>query len=111
MTYGDTDHLFDRTPIEQDVERYAAACHAMQSAVAEKMELYGDGNSSETTPKHLRVGVNSAMVETGVIAKVLIDKGIITEAEYRKAMADAMEREVESYRQWFSDKGYPMMVA
>lgn len=79
--------------IEEDRQRYLAAAHAMQSGVAARMNI----DPKDTTPKHLRVGVNSAMVEHNALAKLLIDKGIISEAEYVAAQADAMEREKALY--------------
>jgi hypothetical protein len=75
-------------------ERYAAAAHAMQSGVAMKMNY--DPNS--TTPKHLRVGINSAMSDHGALARLLITKGVITEDEYLEAVADGMEREAAMYQ-------------
>jgi hypothetical protein len=74
-------------------QRYVKAAHAMQSGVAAKMAL----DPGETTPKHLRTGVNSAMAEHAGLAKLLIAKGIITEAEYFEAMASAMEDEAKLY--------------
>lgn len=87
-----------------DWERYAAAAHAMQSGVRLRMTREGipdDGDldvpRGECSPKHLRVGVNTAMSDHGALVKLLIDKGIITQEEHLAAIADAMEREVESY--------------
>jgi hypothetical protein len=82
--------------IEQARQRYHAAAHGMQSGVAAKMNV----DPAETTPKHLRVGVNSAMVDTSAMATLLIAKGVITEQEYVAAVADAMEREKALYEQW-----------
>ena len=86
-------------------ERYTAAAHAMQSGVAMKMNY----DAAETTPKHLRVGVNSAMAEHGALARLLISKGVITEDEYAEAVADGMEREAKLYedelRQRFGHDG------
>lgn len=79
---------------QEDQDRYAAAAHAMQTGVAMQMNF----DPSETTPKHLRVGVNSAMVEHGALVKILLDKGLLTEDEYYKTLADFMEAEAESYR-------------
>jgi hypothetical protein len=70
--------------------RYRAAIHAMQSGVAATM---GD----ETTPKHLRVGVNSAMSDHGALVRLLISKGVFTYDEYMVAIADAMEDEKAAY--------------
>lgn len=74
-------------------ERYLAALHAMQSGVAFL------NAAKDLEPKHLRVGVNAAMSDLGGLATLLIEKGIITRDEYEKALADAMEREADSYRQ------------
>lgn len=86
--------------IEEDRQRYVAAVHGMQSGVAMKMNYDG----KETEPKHLRVGVNNAMADHGSLAKLLIDKGVITDEEYFKAIADGAERERDLYQQWLQDR-------
>ena len=80
---------------QQDEDRYTAALHAMQTGVMYQMEP--GGNPNETTPKHLRVGVNAALIDSGALAKLLIDKGIFTLDEYQAALADMAERDVASY--------------
>lgn len=72
---------------------YEQAVHAMQSGVAVEMNY----NSGPTDPKHLRVGVNVAMVDHAGLVKLLIDKGVFTEAEYREAITNQMNIEVEMY--------------
>ena len=72
---------------------YYELCHAMQSGVASKME-YDD---RETQPKHLRVGVNSALVSNGALVALLIDKGVFTQAEYEAKLNEYMEQEVKRY--------------
>ena len=74
-------------------DRYAAAMHAMQSGVAFD-EAHGDDSLK---PKHLRVGINSCLVDSGALATLLIAKGVITEAEYFEALADGAEREKQRY--------------
>jgi hypothetical protein len=68
----------------------------MQSGVAFEMGI-GDREAA-TSPKHLRVGVNSALCSHAALVRLLMDKGVITEEEYVRAQADEMEREVERYR-------------
>lgn len=80
--------------MSDDFERYLAAAHAMQTAVA----LDQTRGSDDGSPKHLRVGVNTALVDAGGLVKLLVDKGVITIEEYQKAIADAMEQEVKNYR-------------
>lgn len=82
------------------VKRYHAAAHAMQTGVAYRMQY----DPTTTEPKHLRVGVNSAQVSAAALAALLIDKGLITLAEYEKSLADHMETEAESYRAWLADR-------
>jgi hypothetical protein len=88
--------------LEEATARYNAAAHAMQTAVAVKMQHDG----KETEPKHLRVGVNSALSNAGGLVTLLIDKGVITREEYYTAMADAMEREAVQYHDELILKGY-----
>lgn len=86
----------DDPEIQGYLDRYFAAAHGMQSAVAYFMES-DLARSKETTPKHLRVGVNSAMMEASALGRLLIAKGVITEREYYKSIAEGMEAEVKSY--------------
>ena len=81
--------------LQEKRERYAALCHAMQTGVAYKMAK----DTNETAPKHLRVGVNSALVQDSALALLLMEKGIITEDEYFDAVNEAMEREVKGYEE------------
>lgn len=85
--------MTDEERIEAAILRYNAAAHAMQSGVAMKMNYESKG----TEPKHLRVGVNSALVDSSAIATLLMQKGVFTMAEYTEAVADAMEAEVKTY--------------
>lgn len=82
-----------------DRERYNAALHAMQSGVlmeidAELPTLHPD---LKRFLKHQRVGINSALSDIGALARLLIARGLFTEAEYLAAVADAMEAEQKTY--------------
>lgn len=79
---------------QEDRDRYFNAAHAMQTGVMYQMEV-----TDETSPKHLRVGVNSAMVNDLAMTNLLIEKGIITPDEYEAAIAHAMELEVAAYQE------------
>jgi hypothetical protein len=79
--------------LQEQLDRYHAAAYAMQSGVAMKMNI----DDHETQPKHLRVGVNSAMSDNAALVNLLVNKGIITELEYYKAIADQMEIEKKMY--------------
>lgn len=95
--------LWGSSPVSSASERYQAAAHAMQSGVRLKMSREGAPDDGElcpghASPKHLRVGVNSAMSDQGALVRLLLAKGIIDLEEYEEAVADAMEREVQTYR-------------
>ena len=77
----------------ENAKRYHKAAHAMQAGVALEMSY----DSGPTEPKHLRVGINAAMADIASLAGLLIEKGIFTEEEYIKALADGMEKEKERY--------------
>lgn len=87
---------------EQARARYKAAMHAVQSGVATKMQI----DPAETSAKHLRVGVNAAMVEHAALMQLLFDKGVITVDEYEDTLVRWAEREAEMYRQWLQAQ-YP----
>lgn len=80
--------------IEEKRARYEELLHAIQTGVAFKMGKDG----SDTTPKHLRVGLNAAMIEHAALAVLMIKKGIITEEEYVDQLIVELEREVASYQ-------------
>lgn len=79
-------------------ERYLVAAHAMQSGVAMEM----NHRSQPTEPKHLRVGINSALSDMAGLVQLLIKKGIITEAEYLESVAASMEQEKARYESHLS---------
>lgn len=78
-----------------DRERHNRAAHCMQAGV--KMDLARRGVPDGSEHIQARVGINAAMRDFGSLSKLLIDKGLITEAEYFKAIADGMEEEVRMY--------------
>lgn len=73
-------------------ERYQRAANAMQSGVAVMMD-----HGLDTSPKQLRVGINSTMVETSTLATLLVEKGVCTANEFSEALIAQMEREVAIY--------------
>ena len=76
-------------------EEYIQLAHAMQSGVALVMEQGGKG----TEPKHLRVGINSAMVEHGALVGLLLEKGVITPEEDFESLLKYMQIEVDKYQE------------
>jgi hypothetical protein len=72
--------------------------HAMQSGVAQTLHL----DPSSGTPKHLRVGVNMALVEVAALAGLLIEKGVFTREEYDAALIKGLRQEVNSYEESLS---------
>jgi hypothetical protein len=85
---------------QEDNERYFRAMHAMQSGVAMQMNW----DTIPTEPKHLRVGVNSALVDFSALMTLLINKGVISRDELDKALADMAEEEVKRYERIISER-------
>lgn len=78
---------------QKDLDRYHAAMHGMQTGVA----VDQSNGSTDGTPKHLRVGINSALVDSAALATLLMAKGLFTIDEYHAALADAAEAERDRY--------------
>ena len=70
--------------------REGALLHAIQSGV----ELLIQKGESLATPKHLRVGLNSAMSQHGALVKLMVQKGLLTEEEYFRTCIEMLELEV-----------------
>jgi len=86
--------------------RYQAAMHAVQAGIASRMGWDQSNTAPEkrfTSPKHMRVGVESAHVSQLGLAKLLITKGVFTEAEYYEAMANAAEEEKANWESSLAD--------
>lgn len=79
-------------------DRYTQLAHAVQSGVA--MELQFDGASGES--KHLRTGINMALVSHGVLVRLLIEKGVFTQQEYEAALLVGIEDEKRAYEERLS---------
>lgn len=77
-------------------DKYQKLVHAMQSGVAMEIEQAGIDQAA-ATPKHLRVGVNVALVESSALWKLLVEKGIITEKEMEECLLAAHKEEVDRY--------------
>lgn len=72
-----------------DRARYDRAVHCIQAG--SKMLAARNGEHPQS-----RTGINIAMRDHASIVKLLIDKRVITDAEYLKAIADGAEAEVRS---------------
>ena len=75
--------------------RYLAAIHAVQSGVAWEMRL--TVLRGATSPKHLRVGVDSALCGQSALIKLLVAKGLVTQDEIDRAIVAEVEAEVARY--------------
>lgn len=91
---------------------YEAAAHGVQSAIRYEMTQKGiaDDTADEVLRmlKHLRVGVDCRASDAGAMARLLIGKGVFTEAEYLEAMRLAINDELAGYEtQLRSEYGLP----
>jgi hypothetical protein len=92
-------------PTPEQAEKLQSLPHRVQSAIAFLQghhELEGT-RFPECEPKHLRVGVNSALIETSAVARLLFRKGVITAEEYYDTVIEVWEEEIDSYRKDLKD--------
>lgn len=80
-------------------EAYLNRLHAMQSGVAVMMEV----EEAETSPKHLRVGVNSSFISVHAVVRLLIRKGVFNREEYHAALLEVTIEEVAIYEKRIRD--------
>ena len=84
----------DRARIAELEAEYYRLMHAMQAGVA--MELGQDPISG--SPKHLRVGVNSALVGHSILVELLVRAGVCTLREYWETSVKWWQDEVDAYK-------------
>lgn len=75
------------------IDEYNRLCHAMMTGVGYDLEY----NRKQAEPKHVRSGINSALVSHSALAKLLMAKGLITDLEYWQAVVTEMDAEVKRY--------------
>jgi hypothetical protein len=88
--------MTDDERISEAHRRYSAALHGVQSAVRYEIEERGEP-AAAADAKHLRVGVNSAFIETHAIVTLLLAKGVFSQLEYAEALAAAAEAELGEF--------------
>lgn len=94
------DDQYSPIPNPRQMELLQQLPHRVQSAIAflqSHAEKTGESYPS-LEPKHLRVGVNSAMIEASALGKLLMRKKLITADEYFNSIIEMWEQEVESYQ-------------
>lgn len=92
----------NRELIAEFKRRWMAAAHAVQSGVKCYIEMVDDYDGA--SPKHLRTGVNVALRDQGSLVDLLIQKGVISEVEYMRAIAEGMEKEAKGLEEEISKK-------
>jgi len=85
--------IVKKEKLEKLAQEYVELGHAVQSGIAACIGIGWDG----TTPKHLRVGIDTSKSDQAALAKLLIEKGVITEVEYYEALVEGLKEEVEGY--------------
>lgn len=87
-------------PSPEQAQKLLELGHRVQSAIAffEGRKTSHGQRHAATEPKHLRVGVNSALVETSALGALLFRKGVFTAEEYYDSLIEVWEREVENHR-------------
>lgn len=81
--------------VESERQRYENAMHAIMTGVGYVQTF----DPNERDVKHLRTGINSALISNGALTRLLIDRGIFTEEEWYKTLADVAEHDVKTYQE------------
>lgn len=78
---------------------YLQAMHGIQTGVDYDQHRRPDSN------KHLRVGINSAMINDAALARLLISKGVFTQEEYTEQVRLEANRELDRYEDIIREHG------
>jgi len=75
------------------MQEYERLAHGMMTGVGYVNQL----DPAQSNAKHVRVGVNCALVSHAALVRVLMAKGVITDLEYWTAIVEGMRDEVDNY--------------
>jgi hypothetical protein len=104
----DPDGFSESEECSRMVARMTALLHKIQTGILftrewEEMQGIPDDRRS-TGPKHLRVGVDQALIEHGALCALLIEKGIIKAKDYYETQIEFLERDVEAYTERLKER-------
>lgn len=83
-----------------DMRRYSAALRGAKACA----NLVDRALDDRQLFDNFRLGINTALRDLESLSKLLIAKGLLTDAEYQQAMADGMEQLVRDYAGLISAK-------
>lgn len=82
----------------ENLARYSQAMHGVQSAILyEQSRGIAPYTDQARINKDARVGIDSAHVSHGALVELLVEKGLITAAEFEAKLAHYAELELFSY--------------
>jgi len=98
----------DSAKFEQELDKERLDAAWARTLAAQHACMTGAGYIVEKdprtgSPKHVRNGIDMAMVEHGAVVALLVKKGVFTRVEYAEALADATETEKARYEKFLSD--------
>lgn len=98
-------------------QRFTLLQHKMQAGVKTDQESdprLRAGRFDGDFARHLkmeRVGINTALVETSALVALLVEKGLISEAEWWTSACKGMQAEVERYEKLLTERfGQPVVL-
>ncbi len=86
--------MTDERSLEDIAAENESLLHAMQTGVKATMDYDLDDSHS---PKHLRVGINNALIINSALMRLLVEKGLITEKEFELSYNTVLREEVLTY--------------
>lgn len=91
--------MSQRNDIPRNDLPYEDAMHGVQAAIAFELQRRFPevDDAQRRREKHLRVGIDSAHVTDGAVARLLIAKGVFTAGEYAEAVRLEANRELDRY--------------
>lgn len=82
-------------------QEYMDLLHAIQTGVL-YMSKHESGDTAETSPKHLRTGINSSLIESSALVKTLVEADVIDWETFRDNVIFMLKLEVKNYEERLS---------
>jgi len=90
-------------PISEREKELAEEIQKLQYAMQTGIMYMVEKGSKTCQPKHMRTGINSALIFNGSVVRLLVEKGLITREEYAEAAVADLRAEVKRYESELSE--------
>lgn len=88
---------------EELIQEINQKLHGIQTGIRYKYETSEKDESLDRRLKHIRVGVDNALIQTDTLMQLLVKKGVFTDIEWLEEYLQAVNFKLNQYKKELSE--------